>query len=137
MKKRNAVKFLPVLACLSLLLPWFSWNPGVMGYCFGLDFARFLGIPLLVAGGYLWWSPAGRGFGILAGLCAAAVVAAAVLAIGCWQILFNMTGQWKFMLKPVLPGYWVSLAVYIALFAAVLIKIFNNKKSYTEDAHHG
>lgn len=41
------------------------------------------------------------------------------------------------MLKPVLPGYWVSLAVYIALFATVLIKIFNNKKLYTEDAHHG
>lgn len=137
MKKRNAVKLLSVLACLSLLLPWFSWNPGVMGYCYGFDFALFLGVPLLGAGGYLWWSPAGRGFGVLAGACAVLVVAGTVLAIGYWQILWNMTGQWKFMLKPVLPGYWVSLAVYIALFATVLIKIFNNKKLYTEDAHHG
>lgn len=137
MKKQNAGKLLTVLAGLCLLLPWFSWNPGVMGYCYGFDFALFLGVPLLVAGGYLWCSPAGRGFGVLAGVCAALTVAGTVLAIGYWQILWNMTGQWKFQLKPVLPGYWVSLAVYIALFTAVLIKNFNNKKSYTEDAHHG
>lgn len=84
MKKRNAVKLLPVLAGLCLLLPWFSWNPGVMGYCYGFDFALFLGVPLLGAGGYLWWSPAGRGFGVLAGACAVLVVAGTVLAIGYW-----------------------------------------------------
>ena len=137
-KKLNVEKILHFFACLCLLLPWFSWNPGVMGYCFGFDFALFLSVPLLVTGVYLWSEPAGRGFGILAGFCAAAVVAVAVLAIGCWQNLFNMTGQWKFMLKPVLPGYWLSLAMYTALFAAVQIKIFKNKKSFTgEEAHHG
>lgn len=137
MKKQNAVKILHLLACLCLLLPWFSWNPGVMGYCFGFDFALFLGIPLLVAGAYLWSEAAGRGFGILAGFCAAAVVAVAVLAIGCWQILWNISGQWRFMLEPVLPGYWLSLAMYIALFAGVQIKIFKNKKIFPgKEAHH-
>lgn len=128
MKKLTFPQIAFCLSGLSLLLPWFSWNPGVMGYCIGFEFALYLGLPWLVLGVYVWSEPVGRAFGVIAEFCAVALVDIAVLAIGFWQVQRNMISHWRFSLAPVLPGYWISLALYLALFVAVQFKIFTRTK---------
>ena len=124
MKKIPPYKILFCLACICIFLPWFSWNPKVTGYCWGFDFILELALPMLIisfcifsGGGSVWLA-------VLTEIFAIAMVAVVILAAGTWQQVFNISGGLKFSMRPILPTYRFSLAVYVLLFAALQVRIF-------------
>lgn len=128
MKKLTFPQSIFCLSGLSLFLPWFTWDADMMGYCFGFHFVLFLAVPWLTLGVYLWSESVGRVFSAIAEFCAVALVDIVVLTIGGWQKLSNICSHWRFQLAPVLPGYWLALALFIALFIATQFKIFKETK---------
>ncbi len=113
-----------ILFVLSLLLPWFSYNPQVMGYCHGYGFLPWLALPMLVlAAGIL--CRAGKGPRIaLCELGLLGMLAVLVWALGGWQQVSNIrSGFWlQEGLATARVGYWVSCALYLLL--AVMTQVF-------------
>lgn len=116
------------LACACVFLPWFTWNAKVMGYCWGFDFILALAPPLFVTAFYLYARPHNIWLIALTELCAVLPIVTAILAVGYWQELRLMSSGWKFSLKPVLPGWWAALAMFVLLFGLVQFEIFRKPK---------
>ena len=128
MKKFSFEKILFYLACGCVFLPWFTWNAQMMGYCWGFDFILELAIPLFIIALFLYSESRSKLLVFITELSAALLVAFTVIAAGKWQDSFNMATGWNFNLEPILPTYWISLAVFILLFIAVQFRIFQKKK---------
>ena len=116
------------MACICIFLPWFSWNPRVTGYCWGFNFILGLAVPLLIIAFYLFAGSDSGWLTVLTEISAALMVAVVILAAGSWQHVFNIVGGWKLSMRPILPTYWVSLAVYVLLFAALQVSIIKKSK---------
>lgn len=124
MKKLSPSKILFCMACVCIFLPWFSWNPRVMGYCRGLSFIPELALPMIIIALYLFAGSRSARLAVLAEISAVVMVSVVISAVGFWQQVFNMVGGFKLSMKPILPTYWFSLAVYVLLFAALQVRIF-------------
>ena len=128
MKKFSFDKILFYLACGCVFLPWFTWDAQMMGYCWGFDFILELAIPLFIIALFLYSESRSKLLIFITKLSVALLVAFTVIAAGKWQDSFNMVTGWNFNLEPILPTYWISLAVFILLFIAVQFRIFQKKK---------
>ena len=124
---RNALKGLYILMILSLFLPWFTYNPKVMGYRFGYTFMEWFLIPLVILGIYLFKKENSRIMFALAELSVIANICLLTIAFGKWQDVCNIqTGfHWKDGFITALPTYWLSVAVFLAfsiVFQCVYVK---------------
>lgn len=129
LRKIKFTKVIFLLACVCIFLPWFTWNAKMMGYCWGFDFLLDLSAPLFIIGIFLFLGDRSKWLAVLTEACAVLLLAEAVLALGRWQIVFNITSSWNFQVEAALPGYWFSLAVFSALFIVLQVELFRKKQS--------
>lgn len=120
--KRKPILVASYLMCLlSMFLPWFTYNPKVMGYCWGFQFFYLWLVPVIIIGSYVFWRSTVSMF-VLSELSLVAVLGAYVFAFGRWQELCNIISgfQWKDGLHTATVGYWVSLSLFVLL--AILLQ---------------
>lgn len=124
MRTKRFLKVLFLLSTLSLALPWFTYNPGVMGYCRGIAFAKWLVLPLLVTGVHLFLLPRSRTAALLAELGVMSQLAVYVIAFGRWQEVCNIAGgfRWADGLRTAQPGYWIATGLCLGMF--VLYQVY-------------
>ena len=128
MKKDRIAKGIFLLAALSLLLPWFSFAPDIMGYCRGTVFAPRLALPMIALACCLFSGAAAGWVRPLAVFSAGAALALLLLIPGWWMSAWNMVGgfHWRSGIHGARPCYWLALALYTAQLAAVLL--WNRRK---------
>ena len=85
MKKDRIAKGSFLLAALSLLLPWFSFAPDIMGYCHGTMFALHLALPMIALACCLFSGATGAWVRPLAIFSAGAALALMLLIPGWWM----------------------------------------------------
>lgn len=129
---RKAAKMLYILSAASLVLPWFTYNADIMGYCFGSEFYVFFIIPMLM----VWYMLYGNGPGWLGLLGVLMNLTVLVYALGGWMRLHNITSV--YMLKEgihtAVSGFWVSCILFISLLAAVAADVLTeNHNTEGED----
>lgn len=119
MKNKRLLKVLYLLSMASLLLPWFSYNPRMMGYCWGLSFAKWFALPMAVLGVSLFARPESKPLAILGEFSAAINLLLCVMAFGRWQVFANIAAgfRWADGWRTARPGFWVAAALFFLLFA--------------------
>ncbi len=118
MKNQRFLKVLFALSAASLLLPWFTYNARVMGYCWGFSFAKGFALPMALIGIALFAMPESRGAAIAGELAAVVNLILCVLAFGRWQEFANITAgfRWAEGLRTAQPGFWVASGCFFLLF---------------------
>lgn len=118
MNRKRVLKTLYILAVLSVFMPWFTYNPDVMGYCWGYAFLGRLLIPLAVIGVYLFCKRSNLMI-LLSELSLVVSLAVLVVAFGRWQEVCNIQAgfRWADGFKTSQIGYWISLGLYATMFS--------------------
>ncbi len=119
MKMKRLLKVLFLLSAASLLLPWFTYNPRIMGYCWGFAFAKWYAVPMVMTGVYLYILPNGKLAAFLAELSVGMNLWICVIAFGRWQEAANIAAgyRWSDGLRTAQPGFWIAAGLFLALFA--------------------
>lgn len=123
MKKTLLMKVLFILSVMGTLLPWFTYNAKVMGYCWGWEFLPYMLIPYIIMALGLFKRQSSRVFHIASVLCMVINAAIMAAAPGCWQIMHNITGAflWAEGLQTALPAYYITAVLHIIMLAASVI----------------
>lgn len=118
-----------ILSVLSIFLPWFTYNPDVMGYCWGFQFLKWMILPLLIIGVFLFRIQSGKLLFFLAEMSIIAILAIFVMALGRWQEICNIIEgfQWKDGLHTALPTFWISAGLFLLFF--ILLQQAHFKKA--------
>lgn len=118
MKRKRVLKTLYILAVLSVFLPWFTYNPDVMGYCWGYAFLGRLLLPLAVIGIYLFGKRSHLML-LLSELSLIVSLSVLVVAFGQWQEVCNIQPgfHWADGFKTAQIGYWISLGLFVTMFS--------------------
>ena len=121
MKRKPALIVSYLLFLLSTFLPWFTYNPKVMGYCWGFQFFYLWLVPVIIIGIYVFWKPTIVMF-CLSELSLPVILGSYAFAFGRWQEVCNIISgfQWKDGLHTATVGYWVSLNLFVLL--AILLQ---------------
>lgn len=131
MNSKQFLKLLYILSALSLFLPWFSYNPDVMGYCRGINFLGWFLLPMLVIGAALFGRRSPLGV-LLTELSLAANLAVLAVAFGRWQEVFNIQAgfRWCEGFEAARMGYWISLGLFVTMFSWFQLDLLaaNSKK---------
>lgn len=118
MNKKRILKTLYILTVFSVFLPWFTYNPDVMGYCWGYAFLGWLLVPLVVIGIYLFGKRSYLMI-LLSELSLITNLVILVVAFGRWQEVCNIQAgfHWADGFKTAQIGYWISLGLFVAMFS--------------------
>lgn len=121
MKRKPVLIVSFMLFLLSVFLPWFTYNPKVMGYCWGFQFFFIWLVPVIIIGIYVFWKSTAAMF-VLSELSLIAILGTYIFAFGRWQELCNIISgfQWKDGLHTATVGYWISLCLFLML--AILLQ---------------
>lgn len=124
-QKKNSVG-LYVLCVFSLLLPWFTYNPDVMGYCRGYAFLKWFLVPMVVIGIYLLSMKKSKAHFLLCECSLVTNLAVLVVALGRWQETCNIQSgfHWEDGFRTALPTYWISAALFLILFVVFQVESF-------------
>ena len=116
MKRKSVLIASYLLFILSMCLPWFTYNPNVMGYCWGFQFFLMWFVPVTIVGIYVIWKATAWMF-ILCELSLVALLGSYVFAFGRWQEMCNIISgfQWKDGLHTTTVGFWVSTVLFLIL----------------------
>ncbi len=119
MKNKGLLKALFLLAVASFLLPWFTYNARMMGYCWGFFFIKWFALPMGLTGIYLFILPERKAAAFLAELSVAANLILCLIAFGRWQEVANIAGgfHWSDGFRTAQPGFWIAAGLLLALFA--------------------
>ena len=122
---KKYIKVLYLLMVLALFLPWFTYNPRVMGYRFGFVFLKWFAVPLVILALSLFRSGKNRILIILAELAQLGFLAALICALGFWQQVCNIKSGFHLMegLKTAQVGYWIAVAAFFVQFACYQIEL--------------
>lgn len=123
MKAKEALKTVYILSCISLFLPWFTYNAKMMGYCWGFRFLIWFIIPMGIIGAFVFAGKRADFLSVLAELSSAVNIGILVFAFGRWQESSNIIAgfQWKDGFRTATPGFWISALLFILLFAFIQI----------------
>lgn len=116
MKDNKLLIGLFALFVLSIFTPWFTYNPKVMGYCWGFQFFYLWLVPVIIIGVYVFWRATAVMF-VLSELSLIAILGSYIFAFGRWQEMCNIIAgfQWKDGLHTATIGYWISLGLFLVL----------------------
>lgn len=133
MNKFDFLKLLYLLYILtvgSFLLPWFSFDPGVMGYRFGFIFLQWFAVPMIILGFCTFGRLKGKISLVLGELSIFAYLTLLVVTVGKWMEACNLKNGWDFRhgIKGALPTYWITVAVFI-IYAVVFQCTFLKKNN--------
>lgn len=129
MKKYDFCKISFITACLSLFLPWFSHNPKVTGYLWGVHYIHYFLLPMIFIGFFAFsrenrlWSK------ITAAVSAFAHIPLLLLAWGRFNIVRNVSGKWAFDTRVLHFGFYIAMVLFLLLLVSVLIKAFKSEKA--------
>ena len=124
MEMKKARKVLFVLSAASLVLPWFSYSPNIMRYCWASEFCVLFVIPMFL----VWYCFFGRGpalclsaLGILGSLGNIGVL---IYALGFWQQRHNIVGGFhpETGIHTAVAGFWISASLFGILLILVVIQ---------------
>ena len=126
MKRKHVLIVSYLLFLFSVFLPWFTYNPKVMGYCWGFQFFYLWLVPVIIIGSYVFWRSTAAIF-VLSELSLIVILGSYIVAFGRWQEMCNIiTGfQWKDGLHTATVGFWLSFGLFWLL--AVLLQIDRKK----------
>lgn len=127
MKRKPVLIVSFLLFLFSAFLPWFTYNPKIMGYCWGFQFFYFWLAPVVIIGIYVFWKSTAVMF-VLSELSLIAILGTYILALGRWQELCNISSgfQWKDGLYTATIGYWVSLGLFLTF--AIQCQFYNTNR---------
>lgn len=133
-KSENALRGIYVLTILSLLLPWFTYNASIMGYCWGYLFLSYFLIPILISGLYLFRFRGNLIWGFLCRICAVVNLGILIYALGHWQTLCNIRDGFQLMdgLRTAQSGFWLAAVFHISFFVMVFVSLFSKKETLEE-----
>ena len=121
----NTLKGLYVLILLAFCLPWFTYNPAVMGYCWGFQFLPFFLISFCISGLYLFRFRSSLFLGILCQVSALADVGILVHILGYWQKYRNIRDGFQLLdgLRTARFGFWLAVGLHIAFLIMVNVSL--------------
>ena len=127
MKRKTLMIASYILCLLSMLFPWFTYNPKVMGYCWGFQFYFIWAVPMVVIGIYVFFKQNLLTF-MLSELSLVAVLGSYIIAFSRWQEICNIIAgfQWEDGFHTATIGYWISLGLFWLL--VVLLQIERLKR---------
>ncbi len=125
MKIKLAQKAVYVLSALSVFLPWFTYNPQVMGYRWGFMFLPWMAVPVVVTGFYVFARGRRLPLVILAEISTTLNIAILAVAFGGWQEFANIAPgfQWSDGFHTATFGYWVSALLFLTQFVLLQVDI--------------
>ena len=123
MKKKAALKTIYIFSCISVFLPWFTYNAKMMGYCWGFRFIPMLFVPLLLTGIFTFSCKHRDLFAVLAEISSAINIVILIFIFGRWQQYSNIIAgfQWADGFRTATPAYWLSALQFLLLFIFVQI----------------
>lgn len=121
MKKILMLSFITL--CICMTMPWFTYNAKLRGYCRGIDFLKWMIIPLFIIG-YSILSKKKHALKAILGIISAAVLLLeTVISLGSWQYVRNIIGgfHWKDGFHTAQPFYWFILFTEFILFISLIL----------------
>lgn len=114
MKRKNVLIVSFILFLLSVFLPWFTFNPKVMGYRWGFLFLPYMIVPIAVIAMSAFVKRR-KPFIVLSELSLLSVLSVYVMSFGRWQEYCNIaTGfRWSDGFYTATVGYWLSLGLFL------------------------
>ncbi len=128
MKKIDSVKLIYGFCWISILLPWFSYNPRMCGYTWGFDYILFLAVPMFIIGAYAFALRNKKTAGYAAMISAVLNLVIGVLAWGRFDAFTNVKGGWEFNPAVVRFGFPIALLSFTVLLIMLGVNIFNKKR---------
>lgn len=118
MKGKTITKVLYILMLVCVMLPWFTYNPSMMGYCWGWQFLLWLAVPMTGTGIAVFQKEQRAVIWIPAAICQLVNLMILVLALGRWQEVRNIRAgfQWQDGLHTATAGYWGAVCVFLLFF---------------------
>jgi len=117
MKEKKLLRILYVLSVVSIFLPWFTYNPNIMGYCWGYFFVKWFAVPQIIIGLYLFGREKIAPPAELAQVCMVGNLAVLAVALGKWQEVCNIIQgfHWEDGFHTALPTFWAAVAIFTAM----------------------
>lgn len=114
MKRKPVLIVSFILFLLSVCLPWFTYNPEVMGYRYGIFFLPWMIVPILVLGVSLFLKGK-TALVVLSELSILSLLCAYIEAFGHWQEYCNIKigYHWQDGLYTATVCYWLSLGLFL------------------------
>ena len=124
MKNKRLLKVVFMLCVASLCLPWFTYNEKVMGYRWGLMFAKWYVLPFALAGIYIFGEKKSDLKMLLAEISVAVNIAVTVVLFGRWQELCNIAAGFRWIdgFRTAQPGFWIAAFLMAVLFVVFQIE---------------
>jgi len=115
-ENRNS-KALLILYMLSTLLPWFTYDAGLMGYRRGILFWMWFLLPMVVTAVAIFGKRNRKSLLLLGELGLLGNLAALVVTFGRWQEVCNIVSgyHWKDGFHTAQWGFWLSCILFAAL----------------------
>jgi len=118
MKEKTIARVLYILMLFCVMLPWFTYNPKMMGYCWGWQFLLWMAVPMIGTGIAAFQKEQRTLIWFSALVCQLVNLMILVLALGSWQQVCNIRAgfQWQDGLETATTGYWAAVCVYLLFF---------------------
>ena len=118
MKEKTIARVLYILMLICVMTPWFTYNPKMMGYCWGWQFLLWMAVPMIGTGIAVFQKEQRVTFWIPALVCQLANLIILALAFGSWQQVCNIRAgfQWQDGLETATAGYWAAVCVFLLFF---------------------
>lgn len=131
MKKIDFCKIGFILACLGFFLPWFSHNPKMTGYLWGIHYIHYFILPMFFISLYVFSRKKADWVKVPAIVSAFLNVPLLVIAWGRFNIVRNVSGKWSFDTRVLRFGFFIALGLFVLLLASVTIKAFKKNENLT------
>ena len=124
MKLKKFLRILFLLCVFSLCLPWFTYNAKMMGYRWGILFAKWYALPFVLIGIYLFKEKKSEIAALLAEISAIANLAISVVLFGRWQELCNIAAgfRWGDGFRTAQAGFWAAVGLMLVFFVAFQVE---------------
>lgn len=129
MKKKHGLFASLVLFVITLFLPWFTYNPKVMGYCWGTQYVLYFIIPVVLVGTYIFSAHPRLVSMILAEFGSVMQIALLVVIFGTWQEGRNIAAGFRWLdgFRTAQPGFWLAAACTLLTFILLQCNMGRNK----------
>jgi len=125
----KAFMVVSIAACLSMFLPWFSFNPAVTGYMWGFDFLPHWVVPIsFILAYHFFLDKRNKACVILMELSLLAVPCVLLYDMAAWHFM-GITGEVSLQigLTTAQPGFWVAAGLSVASFLAYQATLLNKR----------
>ena len=124
MKVKRFLRVIFFLCVASLCLPWFTYNARVMGYRWGLMFAKWYALPFALVGIHLFGKKKGELTAVLGEIAVLANLVISAVVFGRWHEFCNIAAGFRWLdgFRTAQPGFWIAAILMVMLFAAFQVE---------------